>query len=97
MQFKFLFATASMVLASTLGAWANEASSETIMVPTATVVEVNTYVATRIEEIWMTTSPYLVSSTFPITWTVTETAVEYGPSVVVDRRREHPRDFETSW
>ncbi|KAI0661687.1 hypothetical protein C8Q70DRAFT_966640 [Cubamyces menziesii] len=97
MQTKSLLTFAGVVVAAILGARAEEqAAATTLWVPTATVVETNTYTATRIEQIWTTVPPYEWETTFPITWTATETVTQYASIVTNAPHRRHARDFETS-
>lgn len=62
--------------------------------PTATVVETNTFTATRIEQVWTTVAPYEWETTFPITWTAVQTKTEFQPIVTTLPQRRHARDFE---
>ncbi|RPD60026.1 hypothetical protein L226DRAFT_523076 [Lentinus tigrinus ALCF2SS1-7] len=102
MQFSTLLTIASVALSATLGASAAQgAHMTTLWVPTATVVQTNTYTGTRVEQVWTTVPPYEWETTFPITWTATQTATQYKPVVtMVDEasgpERRHPRDFEMS-
>ena len=60
----------------------------------------NTYTGTRVEQIWTTVPPYEWETTFPITWTATETQTLYKPVPTnVPREndeRRHARDFQQS-
>ncbi|CDO74932.1 hypothetical protein BN946_scf184945.g4 [Trametes cinnabarina] len=100
MQVKSLIAVASIVLATVLGVSAEEQKQEahetTIWVPKATVVETNTYTATRIDQIWTTTPPYEWETTYPITWTAVETKTSFVPVVTTVPQRRHARDFEAA-
>ncbi|KAI0327810.1 hypothetical protein GY45DRAFT_1327113 [Cubamyces sp. BRFM 1775] len=97
MQMKSLLTFAGVAFAAVLGASAKEQPHvTTLWVPTATVVETNTYTATRIEQIWTTVAPYEWETTFPITWTATETVTQFAPVVTTVPQRRHARDFETS-
>ncbi|KAI0671690.1 hypothetical protein C8Q78DRAFT_972193, partial [Trametes maxima] len=68
----------------------------TLWVPTATVVETNTFTATRVEQVWVTTPPYEWQTTFPITWTAVETKTQFKPVITDVPQRRHARDFESS-
>ncbi|KAJ3007074.1 hypothetical protein NUW54_g3687 [Trametes sanguinea] len=100
MQIKSLLACASVVLATVLGVSAEEqkqqAHETTIWVPKATVVETNTYTATRIDQIWTTTPPYEWETTYPITWTAVQTVTSFVPVVTSLPQRRHARDFEAA-
>ncbi|KAI0714271.1 hypothetical protein C8T65DRAFT_607215 [Cerioporus squamosus] len=109
MQFSTLLTLAGVALSATLGASAAHDAVRpllphvtTLWVPTATVVATNTFTATRIEQVWTTVPPYEWETTYPITWTATQTQTQYKPIVtVVDGpasgpERRHPRDFEMS-
>ncbi|KAI0635881.1 hypothetical protein C8Q77DRAFT_1071798 [Trametes polyzona] len=100
MQFKSVLTLAGIALASVLGVCAEEQKQEahptTIWVPTATVVETNTFTATRIEQIWTTVAPYEWETTYPITWTAVQTKTQFKPIVTNAPARRHARDFETS-
>ncbi|KAI0829663.1 hypothetical protein BC628DRAFT_1358150 [Trametes gibbosa] len=65
--------------------------------PTATVVETHTFTATRVEHRLTDVPPFLFDTTFPITWTQTETKTVFRPVTTdVPDIRRHARDFETS-
>ncbi|KAH9855215.1 hypothetical protein C2E23DRAFT_883179 [Lenzites betulinus] len=66
--------------------------------PTATVVETHTFTGTRIEQHTTNVPPYLYMTTFPITWTQTQTNTVFSPvpTDVPDVSRRHARDFEGS-
>ncbi|RDX57350.1 hypothetical protein OH76DRAFT_1395141 [Lentinus brumalis] len=98
MQFSTLLTLAGVALSATLGASAaQDAHLTTLWVPTATVVATNTFTATRIEQVWTTVAPYEWETTFPVTWTATQTQTQFKPVVtVVPNERRHPRDFELS-
>ncbi|KAH9945432.1 uncharacterized protein BXZ73DRAFT_73578 [Epithele typhae] len=53
----------------------------TVWVPTATAVTTQTYVATRVEEVWDTVPPYVYTTTFPTTFVGVKTMTEYAPVV----------------
>ena len=80
--------------------WQLTQGVSTIWQPTATVVVTNTYTGTRVEQIWTTVPPYEWETTFPITWTATETQTLYKPVPTnVPREndeRRHARDFQQS-
>ncbi|KAI8980148.1 hypothetical protein BD414DRAFT_493797 [Trametes punicea] len=96
MQFKSLLAFTGVIFGALLAARAEEQGAHltTIWVPTATVVETNTYTATRIDQIWTTVSPYEWETTYPITFTATETVTQYEAVVTSVPQRRHARDFE---
>ncbi|KAI0833426.1 hypothetical protein BC628DRAFT_1307920 [Trametes gibbosa] len=98
MQFTSILTFAGVALATILGVQAEEQKQEahptTVWVPTATVVETNTFTATRIEQIWTTVAPYEWETTFPITWTAVETVTQFKPVVTSVPQRRHVRDFE---
>ncbi|KAL1949405.1 hypothetical protein VTO73DRAFT_8286 [Trametes versicolor] len=82
MQFTSFLTLASIALAAVCGVQAEENKRDstphptTIWVPTATVVETNTFTGTRVEQIWTTVAPYEWETTFPITWTATQTKTQ---------------------
>ncbi|KAH9850282.1 hypothetical protein C2E23DRAFT_735394 [Lenzites betulinus] len=100
MQFTSILTFAGIAFAAVLGANAEEQKREavchptTVWVPTATVVETNTFTATRIEQVWTTVAPYEWETTFPITWTAVETVTQFKPVVSSAPERRHARDFE---
>ncbi|OJT03378.1 hypothetical protein TRAPUB_6047 [Trametes pubescens] len=101
MQFTSFITLASIALATVCGVHAAENKPDapnptTIWVPTATVVETNTFTGTRIEQIWTTVAPYEWETTFPITWTAVQTRTEFKPVVTNAPVRRHARDFEQS-
>ncbi|KAI0775251.1 hypothetical protein BD413DRAFT_471387 [Trametes elegans] len=103
MQFASLLTFAGLALTAVLGVSAQEQpqppknqAPTTVWVPTATVVETNTFTATRIEQIWTTTPPYEWETTYPITWTAVQTKTQFAPIVTNVPARRHARDFETS-
>ncbi|EIW63055.1 uncharacterized protein TRAVEDRAFT_26513 [Trametes versicolor FP-101664 SS1] len=69
----------------------------TIWKPTATNVVTRTFTGSRVEQHWTTVSPYMYTTTVPITWTQTQTQTQYTPIITdVPAARRHARDFGSS-
>ncbi|KAI0710191.1 hypothetical protein C8Q76DRAFT_798940 [Earliella scabrosa] len=95
MHFSTLMTIAGVALAAVSGVAAEEKRGvKTTWVPTATVTETHTWTATRIEQHWTPVPPYIMTTTFPITWTQVQTKTEYKPVVTTVPDRRHARDFQ---
>ncbi|KAI0749325.1 hypothetical protein C8Q80DRAFT_617615 [Daedaleopsis nitida] len=95
MHFSTILTIAGVALSTVLGV-AADPKATTIWVPSATVVETNTFTGTRIEQVWTTVPPYEWETTFPITWTATQTMTKFRPVVTNVPERRHARDFDMS-
>ncbi|TBU33563.1 hypothetical protein BD311DRAFT_441784 [Dichomitus squalens] len=102
MQLTTILTVAGVAFSAAFGVSAKQdAALTTVWKPTATVVQTKTFTGTRVEEIWTTVPPYEWLTTYPITWTATETETQFTPVVtnaareVVGERR-HARDFQQS-
>ena len=91
------FASESILLHNrTLTDGAIVQDATTLWVPMATMTEVQTFTGTRVEEVWTDVAPYEWLTTFPITWTATETQTQFMPIVttMAPADRRHARDFQ---